>query len=433
MQKRTNVTKHASRIGTIVLVLLALVLSGGAAMADAVARQVSGAVEVGSGEPPTWRALSSGDTIAPNERIRTGADGRVEIVMDAGTLRVHENSMLRLPPPTSAADRVDLERGNSLFDVLRRGGRRFEVHTPTVVVSVKGTRFGVDASDTIGQVAVYHGVVGVREVGADMAIETLVREGFLATGGGGRMIELDVASGGDPWASWQDFRREVHERPAAPAARSDVDRARGLMHRATNEDVIRRAAERKPEVAERLRRIQQDRAKEGRGQGPGPDAPGDGSMKPMPAAPMLPDPGGRGDARKRKMMREMMQRGEAEPPGEAMRDKQREAVQQRMQNESIMDEMMSPMDPGTGDPMGGVPLMNGETAMTAESVQALRGQILIDVLEARDDVWSDFFTATGGTSPWPPGEFRNAMQRALMDRGYDSATANAIVNQLDGN
>ena len=243
------------------------------------------------------------------------------------------------------------------------------------------------------------------------------------------MIELDVAPKGDPWASWQDFRREVRQRREAPTAGSDVDRARGLMHRATNEDVIRRAAERKPEVAERLRRIQRDRAKER----PGPDAPGDGSMKPMPAAPMLPDPGGRGDARKRKMMREMMQRGEAERPGEAMRDKQREAVQQRMQNEAIMDEMMSPMDPATGDPMGGMPLMNGETAMTAESVQALRGQILIDVLEARDDVWSDFFTATGGTSPWPPGEFRNAMQRALMDRGYDSATANAIVNQLDGN
>ncbi|MCR9095322.1 MAG: FecR family protein [bacterium] len=431
MQKRSNVTKHASRTGTIVLVLLALVLSGGTAMADAVARQVSGAVEIGSGEPPMWRALSEGDTLAPNERIRTGADGRVEIVMDAGTLRVHENSMLRLPPPTSAADRVDLERGNSLFDVLRRGGRRFEVHTPTVVVSVKGTRFGVDASDGIGQVAVYHGVVGVREVGADAAIETLVREGFLATGGIGRMIELDVAPGGDPWVSWQDFRREVDERPAAPAARSDVDRARGLMHRATNEDVIRRAAERKPEVAERLRRLQQERANGARAKGLDAGAAGDGSMKPVPAAPMLPEAGDRGDERKRKMMREML-------PGDtmqdAMRDKQRDAVQQRLQNEAIMEAMMRATDPSTGDPLlGGLPLVNGDTAMTPEAVQALQGQVLLDVLQARDTVWGDFFDATGGTTPWTPGEFRDAMEQALIDRGYDGGAASAIVNQLDGN
>lgn len=438
MQKRTNVTKHASRAGTVILALLALVLSGGAAMADAVARQVSGEVEIGSGEPPTWRALSSGDTIAPNERIRTGADGRVEIAMDAGTLRVHENSVLRLPPPTSAADRVDLERGNSLFDVLRRGGRRFEVHTPTVVVSVKGTRFGVEASDTMGQVAVYRGVVGVREVGADGAIETLVREGFLATGGSGRMIELDVAPEGDPWTVWQDFRREVRQRREVPAPASDVDRARGLMHRATNEDVIRRAAERKPEVAERLRRLQQDRAKKGRGSGPDAGAPGDGSMEPVPAAPMLPEAGDRGDERKRKTMRDMMERGAAEPPGDAMRDairdKQRRAVQQRMQNRAIMEEMMSATDPSSGDPItGGLPLQNGDMAMTPEALQSLQGQVLIDVLQARETVWRDFFAATGGTTAWAPGQFRNALWQALMERGYDSATADAIVNQLDGN
>ena len=123
---------------------------------------MSGTVEIGQGEPPDWRALRAGEPIAANDRVRTGADGRVEIATAAGTLRVHENSMLRLPSSTAAADRVDLERGHSLFDVLRRGGRRFEVHTPTVVVSVKGTRFGVDARGGVGEVAVYHGVVGVR-------------------------------------------------------------------------------------------------------------------------------------------------------------------------------------------------------------------------------------------------------------------------------
>jgi len=283
-----------------ILVTLAFLLASGPALGDAVVKQVIGQVEIGRGEPPEWSTLTPGDKVGSEDRVRTGADGRVEISMSAGTVRVHENSMLRLPPASGDADQVELDEGHSLFDVLRRAGRRFEVHTPTVVVSVKGTRFGVDASGSLGEVAVYRGVVGVREAGIENAMETLVREGFLAAGGPGVPIELDVSPAGDPWAGWQDFQREGQERREAPARLDEVGRARESLLRSADPEVLRRASERRPEVAERLRAIKAERSARsdesndpnGNPRQPGGDPPSEdspGTRPAMPAAPMMGD------------------------------------------------------------------------------------------------------------------------------------------------
>ena len=208
-----------------------LFLIANMAMAEAVVTRTSGKVEIEIGETGDWKAAKSGDTIASNQRVRTGSDGRIEIKMDAGTMRVHENSMLRLPEAVNDADQVELQEGRSLFDVLRRSGRRFEVHTPTVVVSVKGTRFGVDAGIDIGEVTVYRGTVGVREMGAAAAMETLVREGFLATGGMGVPVELDVSAATDPWQAWQDSAAMRIDRDEPIQRMNDMDRAKATLHR----------------------------------------------------------------------------------------------------------------------------------------------------------------------------------------------------------
>lgn len=412
-----------ARLGAFLVVASLSLLGADAVRAEAIAKQVIGQVEIGQGEPPVWRALEVGAAIAPNDRIRTGADGRVEVEMGAGTLRVHENSLLRLPPPSEHADRVDLEKGNSLFDVLRRAGRRFEVHTPTVVVSVKGTRFGVDASSEVGAVHVFHGVVGVREAGVADAIETLVREGFLATGGAGSPIELDVAPTGDPWASWQDFRREVGERRAAPTRLNEIDQARSVLHRTTSEAVIRRAAERRPEVAERLQQLEREQKK--RAAQAAKDTRGDAPVPSVPAAPM--PTGSHEEGSMHRMIRENGQHSMRDQ----MRQKRQAAIQQRIQQEAMMEEMTS-----TEDMTGDATFSNGETGLSQDAMMGLDGQTLIDVLQAREEVWADFVTNTAaapGAPPWTPGQFMMAMQQALIDRGYDAATAAALVNQLTGN
>jgi hypothetical protein len=194
--------KHTTR--TAVLLSLAM-LAGLALLAPswpgARLSAATGSVEIGRGEPPVWNAADEGDALGAGDRIRTGEDGRAEIALDGSTLRLYPNSLLRLPaanvPGTTA---VEMDRGTSLFDVLRRGDA-FEVRTPEVVVSVKGTRFGVGIEDGAASVAVYHGVVGVRGEEGRAASETLVHAGFSAFGS--EQLQLRWHGGDDPWEAWK--------------------------------------------------------------------------------------------------------------------------------------------------------------------------------------------------------------------------------------
>ena len=128
-----------------------------------------GQVEVGHGEPPQWRPGREGEKLAPGEIVRTGRNGRAEIRMGAGTVRLFENSVLRLPEAMDAdsqTERVRMDEGTSLFEIIRRKtGHRFEVESPEVVVSVKGTRFAVMLEPGGARVQVMRGPVGVRAPG----------------------------------------------------------------------------------------------------------------------------------------------------------------------------------------------------------------------------------------------------------------------------
>ena len=167
--------------------------------------QLRGQVEIGSGDPPSFRPARAGDALAPGDVVRTGHDGRAELVLAAGTLRLYGDTLLRLPTASAvpgSADAVELDAGSSLFDILRRGRDEFEVRTPEVVVSIKGTRFLVVAEER-AEVAVFHGTVGLRSE-MEPARELLVREGFAAVGEPGRPFELIVNAAPDPWDGWLD-------------------------------------------------------------------------------------------------------------------------------------------------------------------------------------------------------------------------------------
>jgi len=160
----------------------------------------TGSVEIGRGEPPVWKAADEGDALGAGDRVRTGEDGRAEIALEGSTLRLYPNSTLRLPEAsTPGKTSVEMDRGTSLFDVLKRGDT-FEVHTPEVVVSVKGTRFGVGVGDDEASVAVYRGIVGVRGESGHDPSETLVHAGFSAFGS--EAFQLRWHGSDDPWESW---------------------------------------------------------------------------------------------------------------------------------------------------------------------------------------------------------------------------------------
>ena len=189
--KRT--TRHAPWIA---LVLLAAAILTAPAWPGAHIAVATGTVEVGRGEPPAWKAASVGDALGAGDRVRTGENGRAELALGAATLRLYPNSLLRLPDAGTA---VDLDAGSSLFDVIHRS-EPFEVRTPEVVVSVKGTRFSVAVDHEDASVSVFRGLVGVRSGAANGAPETLVQAGFAAFGHA--KFDLTWLGSKDPWDGW---------------------------------------------------------------------------------------------------------------------------------------------------------------------------------------------------------------------------------------
>ncbi len=261
--KNANPMHRSSRRLAVLAGALALCVAGPAQGPRVTS--LHGQVEIGRGDPPVWRPAQSGDALAGGDAVRTGHDGRAELDLGRGTVRLYGNSLLRLPldgMESQGARSVDLERGHSLFDVLRRDAEPFEVRTGEVVVSVKGTRFSVGVDELV-EVAVYRGLVGVLARDAERAHETLVREGFAAVGGSSRPFELFLLEATDPWGAWSmdamppDLEHRAL-RGAAPAKLA-VGAAERAASQAFRPEALELAMQRRPEVAERVAQLARER------------------------------------------------------------------------------------------------------------------------------------------------------------------------------
>lgn len=113
-------------------------------------------------------ALSAGDTIQVRQVIVTGPDGYAAFqVSDGSTFEVFPNSRVTFRAnPGSLRDLVDVWLGRIRVHVQRPGGQPNpnKVHTPTAVISVRGTTFdvGVDDDDETTRVTVEEGQVAVE-------------------------------------------------------------------------------------------------------------------------------------------------------------------------------------------------------------------------------------------------------------------------------
>jgi hypothetical protein len=336
--------------------------------------------------------------------------------------------MLQLPPATAEGDRVELEQGRSLFDVLRRGGRRFEVHTPTVVVSVKGTRFGVDAGVDVGEVTVYRGTVGVREVGAADMMETLVREGFLATGGVCIPVEFDVSVAADPWQNWQQFDRAQRQRRRAPERLGEMDRAKASLHRATAADVTVKAAERRPEIAARLKQLQEKRREQDRKNPENADDATSDTTGPMPASPDFAD---ETSARSRRQILKQRLGNEARTMRvEGIRTQALEAQQvidaARAEQELKFEE---------SSPIETLCCVNTQTkpsySFDFAAVYELSPMALMLVQESLTNLQSQYLD--GSFVPTSPSDLLTELELSLVSKGMTTGEASTTVQTLIGN
>lgn len=106
------------------------------------------------------RTVQPGTVIAPPVTILTGGDGHVELRQGATTVSIASDTRVELPATASAdglIERVSQPRGNVVYDVARRPGRKLRIETPYLVAVIKGTRFNVSAQDEGATVSLFEG------------------------------------------------------------------------------------------------------------------------------------------------------------------------------------------------------------------------------------------------------------------------------------
>ncbi len=139
--------------------------------------ELAGQVSVLRDSQP-W-ALNLGDLVQVKQVIRTGPDGYAKLqVSDGSTFEVYPNSTVTFRQnPSSWTDLLDMWVGRIKVHIQKLGGKPNPntIHTPSAIISVRGTVFDVtvDGDDENTVVTVEEGAVDVRHASRGGAIRTL--------------------------------------------------------------------------------------------------------------------------------------------------------------------------------------------------------------------------------------------------------------------
>lgn len=170
-------------------------------------------------------AASRGYPVPAGTTIVTGDDGMVVLVRRGDSITVFPNSEVTIPEDP-AGDRLGVLQsfGELLFRMETRESRNFEVRTPFLAATVKGTVFTVVVESTRATVSVSEGMVRVTPTRGGRS--EMVRPGWTATGQlGGNYVELAprresrVTTLIDPSAA--DSAHSTSEAPSAGASKDD--------------------------------------------------------------------------------------------------------------------------------------------------------------------------------------------------------------------
>ena len=159
---------HRRRKATLVLGLLAACASSAPAQDPAAAAKVM----VAQGRVSLLRtsekwALFAGNTVRVGEIIETGVDGYAQLqISDGSSFEVFPDSRVVFRAnPGNLRDLVEVFLGKVKVYIQHYGGRpnNYRVHSPTAVISVRGTVFEVSVEpDTVTAVSVVEGLVAVE-------------------------------------------------------------------------------------------------------------------------------------------------------------------------------------------------------------------------------------------------------------------------------
>lgn len=159
----------------------------------------------GGASGDSWHRLRAGTPIEPGSVVRTDAGGRLTLANGEDRIELSGSSEIELPatPENGAFTRVIHWIGSAVFQVGKRPEPHFEVDTPYLVATVKGTEFTTSVSDAGASVEVDHGVVGVSTSdGKDSTDLAAGQSASVAAGDTGRVApgklsEQPAEAGGD--------------------------------------------------------------------------------------------------------------------------------------------------------------------------------------------------------------------------------------------
>lgn len=150
------------------------------------------------------RGFAEGDSVGAGAEVRTGADGYMSLQLaDGSRLTIPARSALRVEQLKRYSNtelresrlRIIAGRIEAVVQKLRGAGARFEVNSPSAVISVRGTNFrsGVGESGKGLRVEVLEGevAIGSASVGAQSGV--LVNAGFGAVADDSGKISAPVA------------------------------------------------------------------------------------------------------------------------------------------------------------------------------------------------------------------------------------------------
>ncbi len=174
--------------------------------------EVQGTIMARTGDNP-WsepRLVSAGERVGPYSVVEAGADSEAILVRGGDRMTLYANTEIELPPMDRATGitRILQRTGEVLFRIKKRGQREFEVETPYLVAGVRGTTFGITATDATSQLHVVEGAVAVRSADDHAARETMVQALENATTGLGLLTQSETAPL-NTVAAWDD--RTIHQ------------------------------------------------------------------------------------------------------------------------------------------------------------------------------------------------------------------------------
>jgi hypothetical protein len=156
---------------------------------------------VDHGKGDTAVPVAMGGSVAPGDRLTTGAGGALVLTRGEDLVTMAENSQIEIvnPQPTSTT-MIEQPYGHVEYHVTKEKVPHFQVDAPLLATVVKGTTFSVDASESKSSVTVSEGRVEAknRRTGASAPVGAGQRGSIESRDRG---VDVGAAPGKDPSAA----------------------------------------------------------------------------------------------------------------------------------------------------------------------------------------------------------------------------------------